>query len=455
MKIDKKAILLNISLSSFLTPFSGSSFNIALPSIANEYNLTAIAMSWASLSYLLTTAMFLIPFGKLADMYGRRRIYLYGITVFTIASILLAVYPTSYLLILYRALQGVGSAMIFGTGVAILVSVYEPHERGSILGISVASVYIALSVGPYLGGLLTNNLGWRSIFLVNVAIGLIIIVLTLLKMQGEWKIDEKKSFDFKGSAAYGLTLLFLTYGMSVLPGSKAYLPLVLGITFLVFFIWIEGKSENPVLDIMLFKENLAYSLSNLAALINFSATFAMTLLLSMYLQYIKGLDPQHAGLIMMASPIVQAVVSPIAGKLSDKFAPNKLATVGMAITGFSLIPFVYISNLTSLRYIALSLGLLGLGLALFSSPNINSIMGSVDPSYYGVASSTMGTMRITGQMVSTGIAMTVFALNIGANEIVPELFPHLLISIKTCFRIFLVITVPGIFASYLRGRNSV
>ncbi|MBN2334604.1 MFS transporter [Candidatus Bathyarchaeota archaeon] len=454
MEVDKRAVQLTMSLSSFLTPWSGSSFNIALPSIAKEYGLTAVAMSWASLAYLLTSAMFLIPFGKLADMHGRKKVYLAGITVFTAASALLAVHPSSELIVAYRALQGVGSAMIFGTGVAILVSVHEPQERGTVLGVNVACVYIALSVGPYLGGFLTKNYGWRSIFLLNVALGLVVIAVTLLKVKAEWKIDGERGFDLKGSAAYSLMLMALTYGMSNLPATTAYIPILVGLVLLAAFIWIEDRAQNPVLDLRLFRENKAFSYSNLAALINYSATFAMTLLLSMYLQYIKALDPQQAGAVMMASPIVQAIVSPIAGRLSDTVQPHRLATAGMAVTSASLVPLIFVTDATSLTYIAASLGLLGVGLALFSSPNTNAIMGSVDSSRYGVASSTVGTMRLTGQMVSTGIAMTVFAVNLGAQEIAPALYPQLLQSIKTCFIVFLVLCIPGVLASNVRSRLS-
>ena len=452
MAVDKRAVQLTMALSSFLTPFSGSSFNIALPSIAREYGLSAIAMSWASLAYLLSSAMFLIPFGKVADMYGRKRVYMYGIGVFTLASGLLAVYPSGSTIVALRALQGVGSAMIFGTGVAILVSVHGPEERGAVLGINAAMVYVGLSVGPSLGGFLTSNFGWRSIFLVNVGVGLLIIVTTLLKVRAEWAEGASRSFDVKGSAMYSLMLLVLMYGMSMLPKADAYPYILGGLTLLGAFIYYETRVENPILDVNLFLSNRAFSFSNLAAFINFSATYAMTLLLSMYLQYIKALDAQQAGLVMMASPITQAIISPVAGRLSDRVEPHKIASVGMTITTLSLLPFMFLGKETPLTYVAGGLALLGVGLALFTSPNTNAIMGSVERKFYGVASSTVGTMRLTGQMLSTGVAMTLFAINLGGSQIVPELYPLLLSSVKTTFTIFFVVCIPGIAASMVRGR---
>jgi len=452
LAVDKRAVQLTMALSSFLTPFSGSSFNIALPSIAGEYGLSAISMSWASLAYLLSSAMFLIPFGKVADMYGRKKVYLYGIIVFTLASGLLAVYPSGSTIVALRALQGVGSAMIFGTGVAILVSVHGPEERGAVLGVNSAMVYVGLSVGPSLGGFLTTGFGWRSIFLVNVGVGLLIIATTLLKVRDEWAEGATRSFDVRGSAMYSMMLLALMYGMSMLPNEGAYPYVLGGLVLLGAFIYHEMRVENPILDVNLFLSNRAFSFSNLAAFINFSATYAITLLLSMYLQYIKALDAQQAGIVMMASPITQAIISPVAGRLSDSVEPHKIASVGMAVTTLSLLPFLFLGDGTPLTYVAGSLGLLGIGLALFTSPNTNAILGSVERRLYGIASSTVGTMRLTGQMISTGVAMTLFAINLGGNQIVPELYPLLLSSVRTTFTIFFVVCIPGIAASMVKGR---
>jgi EmrB/QacA subfamily drug resistance transporter len=393
--------------------------------------------------------MFLIPFGRLADLYGRKKVFLYGISVFTIASALLGIYPSSSTLVLFRALQGVGSSMIFGTSLAILVSVSTTQERGSMLGITIASVYIGLSIGPYLGGVLTKNYGWRSIFLVNVILGLSVIILIFTKLTAEWKINDGSRFDFLGSAAFGLMLLSLMYGVSKLPSRASFLPIGIGIVLTTLFIYIEGRVDNPVLELGIFKTNKAYTLFNITALINFSATFSITFLLSMYLQYLKELDPQQAGTIMIASPIIQAVASPLAGKLSDKIHPAKLATLGMVVTGLSLAPLALLTTETSLTYILLSLIVLGIGLSLFSSPNTNAIMSSVDTSLLGVASSTVGTMRLTGQMLSQGIAMTLIAINLGSAAITPVNYPELLTSIRSSFTVFLILCIVGALASHL------
>jgi EmrB/QacA subfamily drug resistance transporter len=453
-EVDRRVVLLVVTLTSFLTPFASSSFNIALPSISKEFNLDAITMSWASLAYLLASAMFLVPFGRLADIHGRRKVFLYGTISFTIASLLLGIYPTALTIIWLRALQGVSSAMIFGTGVAILVSVTPPKEKGAILGINAATVYVGLSIGPFIGGLITETFGWRSILLVTAGIGAVAVIFMVWRLKGEWREAIGESFDIRGTIIYSLMLLSLMYGFSLIPSTSSIIPILLGLAAGGIFVWVEARAEHPVLDINLFRSNRAFTFSNLAALINFSATYAVTFLMSLYLQYIKGLDPEQAGLVLIASPIVQAVFSPIAGRLSDRMEPRKVAAIGMAITMFGLIPFVFLNEQTNVLIVSASLVALGFGLSVFSSPNTNAIMSSVEKRLYGVASSTLGTMRLTGQMLSLGITMIIFAVFIGRVEIVPEVYSALTGSINIAFIVFSGLCLVGILASLVNSGES-
>jgi EmrB/QacA subfamily drug resistance transporter len=450
---DRRIVVVVSSLTAFLTPFAASSFNIALPTISREFGLDAISMSWASLAYLLTSAMLLVPFGKLADMYGRKRVFIYGVSIFTVASLLLSFYPSSFTLILLRVMQGVGTSMIFGTSVAILVSVFPPERRGAVLGVNAASVYVGLSVGPYIGGILTQSFGWRSIFLCGVGLGAAIVALTLWRVRGEWVEARGERFDLLGSAVYGLTLLCIMYGFSLLPQESSYIPLAAGVAGLAAFLWVESRARNPVLDINLFRSNMRFTFSSLATFINFGATYAVNYLLSLYLQYLKGLSPIDAGLVLIASPVVQAFCSPVAGRLSDRIEPGKLASIGMAITVIGLLPFILLDGFTSILFVVCGLAVIGFGLSLFASPNTNAIMSSVDSKYYGVASSTTGTMRLTGQMLSMGITMILFAVNIGQIEIRPEVYPQLLASVHSAFIIFSVLCVLGVFASLVGDRK--
>lgn len=451
-KTSKNVILIVAVMTSFLTPFMGSSINIALPAIGSEFSMDAISLSWVVSAYLLASAVFLLPIGRVADIYGRKKILLLGIIIFTVFSFLLAVATSSALIIALRALQGLGSAMIFGTGVAILTSAFPARERGRALGINVASVYLGLSLGPFLGGILTESFGWRSIFWVNVPLGLIVIFMILWKLKGEWAEARGEKFDFTGSVIYGISLISFMYGLSILPDLSAVWFLAIGVLCLLAFIWWEMKSSSPILNLNLISRNMVFALSNIAALINYSATFAVAFLLSLYLQYTQGMSAQTAGIILIAQPIVMAIVSPLAGRLSDKIQPRIIASVGMALTAAGLLYFSFIDADTTIAVIILGLVIVGLGLALFSSPNTNAIMSSVENKYYGVSSAILSTMRMVGNILSMGIVTVMFAVFIGRVEITPEYYAAFLDSMKVTFVIFALLCFLGIFTSLARGR---
>ena len=445
-------LLLATTLSSFLTPFMGSAVNVGLPIMAKELSMTALALSWVATAFLLAAAITLIPLGRLADIYGRKRIFLYGAVIFTAASLLCIWSPTQTFLIVMRAIQGVGGAMIFSTGTAMLVSAYPAGDRGKILGINIAAVYIGLTVGPFIGGLLTEHLGWRYIFVFTAILGSIVIVLITGMVKEEWAGAKGEGFDLAGSLLYAVALFAIMYGFSLLPSWRAGLLIGLGVLCLVFFIFQQLKRPSPLLDIHLFLDNKVFAFSNLAALINYCATFAVTFLLSLYLQHIKMLTPSQTGIVLVGEPFVQALFSPLAGKLSDRFEPQIIASIGMAMNVIGLIPLIFIQNDTDINYILFCLVLLGLGFALFSSPNVNATMSSVENKFYGVASATLGTMRLTGQMFSMGITMLVFAVILGNHPISETNNTLLLKSTHIIFAILAIICCGGILASLARGK---
>jgi EmrB/QacA subfamily drug resistance transporter len=450
--VNKRSALLVATLGSFLTAFMGSSVNIALPSIGREFAMDAVLLSWVATSYLLAAAMFLVPLGRIADIHGRKRIFTLGILIYTVSSFLSAISTSAIILICFRISQGIGGAMIFGTGIAILTSVFPVGERGKALGINVAAVYLGLSLGPFLGGFLTQHLGWRYIFLANLPLGGLIMTFIFWKLKGEWAGAKREKFDFTGSIIYSLTLIAIMYGFSLLPAMSGVWLVFMGVLGILAFIRWEMKVESPVLNMNLFRNNTLFAFSNLAALINYSATFAVSFLLSLYLQYTKGLSPQNAGLILVSRPLVQAIFSPFAGRLSDRIEPRIVASLGIVLTLVGLLLFTFLNEKTTLEFIVASLILLGFGFALFSSPNTNAVMSSVEKGFYGVASGTLGTMRLIGQMLSMGIAMLMFALYIGRVQITPEHYPLFLGSVKVAFIIFSVFCFGAIFASLARGK---
>jgi EmrB/QacA subfamily drug resistance transporter len=449
-----KSIALFIAvLAGFITPFDLSAVTIALPAIAFRFCMDAVTMGWVSTAYLLASAVFLVPFGRIADIYGRKKVFLYGLSVFTTASLLMIMALSPAVIILFRVMQGMGAAMIFGTSVAILTSVTPTGERGRALGIYITSVYIGLSAGPFLGGLLTTYFGWQSIFLINIPLGLATIAVTVRKLNGEWTDAAGERFDLSGSLLYGLALVTLMFGFSELPLLKGIFFIIAGTLLAALFIFHENRTKNPLLDIALFAKNRVFAFSNLAALINYSATFAVTFFLSLYLQYIHGLDPAYAGAVLVAQPVVQALFSAPAGRLSDRINSGTIASYGMALTALGLIMLTFITPLTPLSFILLALVILGLGFALFSSPNTNAIMGSVDRKFYGVASGTLGTMRLVGQMLSMGMAMMIIAVFIGRVAITPGVYDQLVTSIRAGFALFSVLCLAGIYFSLARNRE--
>ena len=448
---NRRAVLVATTMSAFLSPLALSVVNVALPSIGKEFAADAILLSWVAMAFTLTAAVFLVPLGRVADIYGRNRIFIHGTWIFTIASCFLGISSSVGMLIFFRALQGVGAAMLFGTMIAILVSVYPVEERGRVLGINVAAVYLGLSVGPFFGGILTQHLGWRSIFFINVPLGLAIIIISIWKLRTEQTEAKGETFDFVGAFIYGAMLLSIMYGFSLLPSKSGLVSVFAGIVGIGAFVRWETRAKSPVLDVSLFKANKVFALSNIAALVNYGATFAVGFLLSFYLQHIKGLSPQSAGIVLVSQPIVQAIFSPVAGSLSDRVEPRIVASTGMAMTAAGLFLLALLQESTPLLYIVMSLIILGFGFALFSSPNSNAIMSSVDNRFYGVASSILATMRLIGQMLSMGIAMLLFALYMGKVEILPVYYPLLLKSTKAAFTVFGFLCVGGIFASLTRG----
>ena len=448
---EKRVLLVVASLASFLVPYTVSSLNVALPAISASFGIDAVMLGWVTSAYLLTAAICIVPLGRLADMYGRKRFFILGNVLFAIGSLLAAIAWSGPVIITARVIQALGGAMVFSTSIAIVTSVFPPGERGRAIGVITATVYAGLSLGPFIGGVLTQNTGWPSIFLVNIPLAILVIVLTVLYIPGEWTGTRERHFDLAGAALYGVMLFGCIYGLTLLPSLPGILWMVLGLVVLALFIWWEQRARTPMVEIALFRQRPVFFYSNIAALINYAMVFAVGFLVSLYLQFNRGLDPQTTGLVLLAQPVVQMIVSPVAGHLSDRIEPRVLATAGMAITTAGLGVLMLLSPGTPLLVIIAGLVILGFGYGLFSSPNTNAIMSSVGERYLGLASSMVSTMRAIGQMLSLAIAMLVFSAVIGTVRISPAVYPELQQSVNIAFTVFFIIGLVGIAASYARG----
>lgn len=447
------SILAIVAASSFFGTFLISSVNIALPAIEKDFGLDAVTLSWVVTAFLLSTAMFLLPVGRWGDLSGIRRLYKTGMVIFTVSSFLSGFAVSGYWLIVLRFLQGIGAAFSSTTGAAILVSAFLPQFRGRVLGISVMGVYLGLAFGPFFGGFLTQYLGWRSIFFVSSGFGLLITIIGFMFLgKDEVQKTKKAKLDLKGTFFYMLGLVSLTYGSARIPQLFGWSLMGSGVILLIIFWLLENKSENPVLETKLFTHNRLFAFSNLAALINYSATFSIIFLLSLYLQKVKGLSPRDAGSILVAQPIVMALFSPITGRLSDRIQPRYLATAGMTMCTLGLAAFAFLSESTPITLIVFLLFWVGTGFALFSSPNMNTIMSSVQKNQLGLASGSASTMRVVGQITSMTIA-TIFFSVLFQKQAVEEVSNVLFLKAQHLgFITFAVISLAGIYFSFNRGK---
>ncbi len=451
-KKEEISILLVVAVTSFMGTFLVSAVNIALPTIERDLSLNAIELSWVITAFILAMALFMLPSGSWGDRTDNRRLFKLGLILFTLSSAICYVAPDGYWLVAARFLQGIGAAFTGTTGQAILVSSFPAERRGQVLGISVASVYTGLALGPLIGGFVTLHIGWRSLFLIAVSFGLLTILISYLFLKSE----KNRPVSTKGGDKTG-TLLFMTglatlvYGSSQIPSIEGWVLMGGAILLLLFFWRYESRTKSPMLDTRLFSHNRLFTYSSLSALINYTSTFAIVFFLSLYLQKVQGLSPRDAGAVIVAQPAMMALFSPIVGRLSDKIQPRYFATTGMAMCTTGLAMLAFLGSSTAIWIIVAILIWVGLGFALFSSPNMNTIMSSVERRQYGQASGLASSMRVFGQIISMSIVTLIFSLLFGSRSIEEVPNPVFLQAMRWGFIIFSLIGVPGVYFSFNRG----
>jgi EmrB/QacA subfamily drug resistance transporter len=450
-RLTRRGVLFISLAASFLTPFMVSSVNIALPTIARDLSMGVVAMSWVTVAYLLCSTIFLIPFGKLADTFGRKRFFAAGAFLITVSSLLSVVAHNGAMLIASRMLHGTGAAMIFGTGMAMLTSVVPPAKRGRIIGINVSFTYLGLMLGPFIGGFLTHHFGWRAIFFVNIPAGAVIALAALSLVRREWREHKGQVVDITGMVLYAVSIALIIIGFSKLTQWYGMLSAGIGIVTGALFLIAESRSGNSILPITLLLRNRVFACSNLAALINYGATYSIGFLLSCYLQYVKGLSPQQAGTFLMVQPIAMVLFSPLAGRLSDRIEPRILSSAGMGCITVALLLLSRFGASTTTLSVITTQALFGIGFALFSSPNTSAVMGSVETSNYGIASATVGTMRLLGQVFSMGFTTLLMSVMIGEGTIIPQLYPQFLVMMHLTCQLFAGLCFLGIGVSLVRG----
>ncbi len=435
----------------FLTPFMMSAMGVALPAIGREFNAGAVHLGLIEMVYILAVTVFLLPAGRFADIHGRKKVFIAGASVMTAATLLLAMSMNIRFFIILRFFQGLGAAMITSTSVAIITSVMPRKKLGQAMGIIIACVYIGLSAGPTLAGVMITHFGWRWIFYAAVPVELAALLLTLFKLTGEWADARGQRFDWLGSLIYMSALFFLIFGVTGLK-ETASAPwfAAAGCAGLVLFLFFESKSASPLLDVHLLATNRVFTFSNIATWINYASSFGILFFFSIYLQSVKGFSAQTAGFILVTQPVVQAVFSPISGRLADRYPPAYIATIGMAICTAALMIASFVTATTTMPVIFMILALIGLGFGIFSSPNTTAIMSSVGPEHYGIAASFMATMRGAGMLAAMAIITAILAVFMGDLPVSRQTSGAFIISMHTAFIYFSIMCAIGVGFSFAR-----
>lgn len=445
---NKNLLLLICTVLSFFTVFAVNAVTIVIPSIASEFGMSNIVQNWVTIIFLLVVAVLSVPAGQISGKYGLKKITVLSIILFIIISIVNVLVTSQEQFLIARFILGISLAFINVTSMAMIVNAFPPTERGKALGINITGVYIGLSLSPVIGGILNYNLGWRSVVLFGVPFLFVILALLLTRIDEEWSSFENIPLDIRGSITYGIGIVLFMYGFTILNTQLGMILSVLGVIILVIFALIELRQDNPVFDIRFFKNHKFLS-ANFASLCAYLATYAVTTILNYHLQYIKGFDSQTAGIILLVAPLCQVVLAPFAGRLSDRFVPQILAAIGMALGTVSLFLFSSLNGDTSMEFLIVAMIMYGVGFGLFSPPNTNVIMGSVPPKDTSVASASVATMRTVGQAMSMGILTLVFAFVMGNVPIIEKYYPLLVQSCQMTCLICMVLCILSVFASFV------
>ena len=448
----RRHTLLAVALGSSLAPFMVAGLTVAIPAVGEEFAIDPVTLSWIPTAFFLAAAMFLIPFGRIADIYGVKRIFTIGLVIYFVSALIAALAPTASVLTGARFFTGIGAAMIFATSFALLGLVLPESERGAALGINIAASFAGFALGFLGGGFLTYYSTWRVLFLVPLPVALLAIGIIRRNLPGECALSRGTRPDLPGIVLSTTTVLLVMVGLSILPAVQGGAALVAGLAALAAFIAHETRTEEPILDIHRLSRNLPFVLTNGATLIYNAASFASIYLFSLYFQYVQGFDARLAGVALLSSSLITASLVGYAGRLADRGNPHRVAAAGVAMTIAGLAALSFISETVSLPVAVLALVLLVAGTAFFQPPVYSIVIGAVDRAMYGVAAGLAETMRLLGMTVSMAVTIVAFALFFGSMEIAGENIPRLLWSMQVLFRIYFALAVASLAVIYLAGR---
>ncbi|MCR4435742.1 MAG: MFS transporter [Clostridiales bacterium] len=457
------------SLGALFSVLSGSTLTIALPVIMKDLNADMGIIMWTIMSYMLSITVLVPTIGRMADMIGRKKLYVWGFVIFTAASLLCAFSNSGVELLLFRIIQSVGGALLMANSAPIITDAFPKNELGKALGINSMIISVASVIGPILGGFLIHY-GWRSIFFINVPIGIIGTIWAGLQLRELDILPEHQVFDWKGTITFAVGMLAFLLALS-LGGMAGWISVttmgLLGLAALLAFLFIriEKRTEQPMLDLRLFQTRIL-AFAYISNLLNGIARGAVTFLMVFYFQGIKGIDPIIAGILLAPFAVPMMVVSPISGMLSDKYGPRGLSSLGLLISAVGLIGFMVIKPDTPISHLVVWMFIAGMGSGMFFSPNTSSIMSLVPVERRGIAAGVRTMMNNAGNVVSIGIAMATISSSItpqalhglmtgtqvGSQGIAVAEFVS---GLRLAFTISFGVSLLAAFISYLRGQQPV
>jgi MFS family permease len=451
----RKKVLFAAALGSSLAPFMVSSFLVALPAIGKEFSADAAVLGWVTSAFFLAAAVFLVPFGRLADRSGIKKVFTTGIAVYAISALLVIFSSSAQMLIAARFVTGIGAAMVFGTSIALVSLVFPEAERGRAIGINVTAMASGFLLGFFCGGFFTYYLGWRSIVAVLIPLELFIVLLILSRLRGECEISRQRELDPAGMVLYGVAMFCLMTGFALLPRVEGGALLVTGFLSLAAFAWQEQRADHPLLALRDLAENRVFVIANLTALLYNTANFAIIFLMSLYLQSVRGIDPRVSGIILLIPIIFMAGLSAYAGRLADRIDPRFVVGSGVVATTLSLLILSSLGPETPIPLVLVSLVLMGSSIALFQSPLVRTLVSSVPREMFGLASGMVETMRLAGMTVSISIATIIFTIRAAGPPVAEAGSLEYLTGLHTIFWILLIISVAALTTTLALRKNPV
>lgn len=450
----RRWVLVAVGIGTFMSALDGSVVNTILPLLASELGTDVAGIEWVTTVYLLVVSGLLLGVGRLGDMRGHKRIYVGGFVIFVIGSALCGLARSAPALVGLRAVQAVGAAMLYSTSPAILTSAFPAERRGRALGALGTFTYLGLTVGPSVGGWLAHVLGWRSVFYMNVPVGLLAIALAARFIADDQPAPRAERFDVAGALLFsgGLVTLLVALNQGHAWGWGSPRTLVLGalaVVVLAAFVAVERRSDWPMLDLTLFGSR-TFSAATVSALLNYVCVYGVVFVVPFLLIQGRGLDTRQTGLVLTAQPVVMAIVAPISGALSDRVGARLPATIGMVILTVGLGLLAELSVYGSLGAIAGALAVVGLGVGIFVSPNNSALMGAAPRNRQGIASGVLATARNVGMVLGVGLSGAVLTTVLAHSSLAPPA-EALAMGVRASLWVAAGVSAVGAGTSFMRG----